>query len=153
MVLSSKSDISSHLISSHLISSLLFDLSSPASLVFMQSSATLIQSIQHCPNVSGRKCSTLGANTTVLLQRNGDGSVKSYGFFRGTRDWHTTCGIDWSNVPKAKEYFFCSRKSTITMWMLPVCLILLFPRVHSMYTRSCPDHKHRWDTDGHTAKD
>lgn len=41
----------------------------------------------------------------MLSQRNGDGSVKSYGFFRGTEDWHKTCGINWSNVPEAKKDF------------------------------------------------
>jgi 2-polyprenyl-6-methoxyphenol hydroxylase-like FAD-dependent oxidoreductase len=55
--------------------------------------------------VGNGMCLTLGANTTVLSQRNGDGSVKSYGFFRGTEDWHKTCGINWSDVPKAKEEF------------------------------------------------
>lgn len=55
--------------------------------------------------VGNGMCLTLGCNTTVLSQRNGDGSVKSYGFFRGTEDWHKTCGIDWSNVPEAKKEF------------------------------------------------
>lgn len=50
-------------------------------------------------------CLTLGANVTVLSQRNGDGSVKSYGFFRGTENWHKTCGIDWSNIADAKKQF------------------------------------------------
>ncbi|KAF7947887.1 hypothetical protein EAE96_008964 [Botrytis aclada] len=41
-------------------------------------------------------CLTLGNHQTVLSQRNGDGSVQTYGFFRRPEDWQETCGIDWS---------------------------------------------------------
>ncbi|KAI1120261.1 hypothetical protein F5Y10DRAFT_258767 [Nemania abortiva] len=50
-------------------------------------------------------CLTLGSNTTVLSQRNGDGSVRSYGFMRLTEDWARTCGIDWSKPVEAKKQF------------------------------------------------
>ncbi|OAG08643.1 FAD/NAD(P)-binding domain-containing protein [Paraphaeosphaeria sporulosa] len=50
-------------------------------------------------------CLTLGSNTTVLSQRNGDGCVRSYGFMRLPEDWQTTCGIDWSSHETAKKEF------------------------------------------------
>ncbi|KAI1825837.1 monooxygenase [Xylaria intraflava] len=50
-------------------------------------------------------CLTLGSNTTVLSQRNGDGCVRSYGFMRLTEDWAETCGIDWSKPTEAKKQF------------------------------------------------
>ncbi|KAF2490813.1 FAD/NAD(P)-binding domain-containing protein [Lophium mytilinum] len=50
-------------------------------------------------------CLTLGSNTTVLSQRNGDGCVRSYGFMRLPEDWHKICGIDWSSPATAKERF------------------------------------------------
>lgn len=50
-------------------------------------------------------CLTLGNNTTVLSQRNGDGCVRSYGFMRLPEDWHNACGIDWSRPEQAKKQF------------------------------------------------
>ena len=50
-------------------------------------------------------CLTLGNNTTILSQRNGDGSVRSYGFMRLTEDWAETAGINWSNPTEAKKQF------------------------------------------------
>ncbi|KAI0447486.1 hypothetical protein F4803DRAFT_558854 [Xylaria telfairii] len=50
-------------------------------------------------------CLTLGSNTNVLSQRNGDGCVRSYGFMRLTEDWANTCGIDWSRPAEAKKQF------------------------------------------------
>ncbi|KAI8946986.1 hypothetical protein F4801DRAFT_592949 [Xylaria longipes] len=50
-------------------------------------------------------CLTLGSNTTILSQRNGDGSVRSYGFMRLAEDWAQTCGIDWSRPAEAKNQF------------------------------------------------
>ncbi|KAI0418126.1 hypothetical protein F5X98DRAFT_339019 [Xylaria grammica] len=50
-------------------------------------------------------CLTLGSNTTILSQRNGDGCVRSYGFMRLTEDWARTCGINWSRPAEAKQQF------------------------------------------------
>ncbi|GKZ95734.1 hypothetical protein AnigIFM59636_009742 [Aspergillus niger] len=50
-------------------------------------------------------CLTLGSHTTVLSQRNGDGCVRTYGFMRLPEDWHTTCGIDWTQPQQAKREF------------------------------------------------
>ncbi|KAI3321620.1 monooxygenase [Xylariaceae sp. AK1471] len=50
-------------------------------------------------------CLTLGSNTTVLSQRNGDGCVRSYGFMRLPENWAQACGIDWSKPAEAKKQF------------------------------------------------
>lgn len=50
-------------------------------------------------------CLTLGSNITVLSQRNGDGSVRSYGFMRQTEDWARSSGIDWMDPEGAKRKF------------------------------------------------
>ncbi|KAI0528039.1 hypothetical protein F5B22DRAFT_16811 [Xylaria bambusicola] len=50
-------------------------------------------------------CLTLGSNTSILSQRNGDGSVQSYAFMQLTEDWAETCGIDWGNPTEAKKQF------------------------------------------------
>ena len=44
----------------------------------------------------------LGNNLTMIAQRNGDGSVRTYLWGRRTEDWIHTCGINFNDPPAAK---------------------------------------------------
>ncbi|KAJ3561204.1 hypothetical protein NP233_g10334 [Leucocoprinus birnbaumii] len=53
--------------------------------------------------VGAGTCFQLGHLATLVNQRNGDGSVRTYSQIKVDENWTTTCGIDWSDAEGSKK--------------------------------------------------